>query len=336
MDNVRLSDIVRSSRLAATDWQPNAYAFLAMVAHELSQPISAIVAALAMMERRVHQQIGERARAIAARQVDHLRRILDDLLDAARVQRGRFDLQRVPVDLVRLVSDCVEVIRVRAEERQQHVAYLASEPSLWVTGDPHRLRQIASNLLDNAIKYTPAAGTIEVAVCAHQRWIEIRVRDSGCGIAPEHLTHIFELFVHEPSSGAGGLGIGLSVVKRLTEAHGGTVHARSHGLGLGSTFTVRLPVCNEPHEQRDLKNDDMDVELTEDAATIRGGAPRGEAIRRHASEAPMSRKNVTIHTLFVIIVVLSMALVCASKRAEAAAGTDHESSSIAATNKSDD
>jgi len=202
------------------------------------------------MERRISREAGERARAVIVRQTGHLARMIDDLLDAARVQRGKFELRRTPLDIVALVSECVDAVRPRTDDRRQQLTLLSVESCLWVDGDTARLRQIISNLLDNAIKYTPAGGKIDVHLSTDAGWIEIHVRDSGRGISPDNLASIFDLFVQEPAADdAGGLGIGLSVVRRLTEAHGGTVDARSAGVGLGSTFTVRLPACVEQHRR---------------------------------------------------------------------------------------
>ncbi len=199
------------------------------------------------MERRISREAGERARAVIVREAGHLARMIDDLLDAARLQRGRFELERTPIDVVALVSECVDAIRPRTEDRRQELTFLSVESLLWIDGDASRLRQIVSNLLDNAVKYTPAGGKIDVQLSTDGDWIEIQVRDTGRGISSDNLVSIFDLFVQEPRADeAGGLGIGLSVVRTLMEAHGGTVNARSAGVGLGSTFTVRLPACVEP------------------------------------------------------------------------------------------
>jgi two-component system CheB/CheR fusion protein len=247
VNSVQLSDAMRVTALRAQESQRQANDFLATVAHELSQPVTAIAAAAATMERLISREADERARAVIVRQAGHLARMIDDLLDAARVQRGTFELRRTPLDVVALVSECIDAIRPRTDDRRQELTFLSVDSFLWVDGDPSRLRQIVSNLLDNAVKYTPAGGKIDVQLSTDGSWIEIQVRDSGRGISPDNVASIFDLFVQEKvADEAGGLGIGLSVVRRLTEAHGGTVDARSAGVGLGSTFTVRLPACVEP------------------------------------------------------------------------------------------
>jgi signal transduction histidine kinase len=246
IDNLRLSQAARSASADAAQSRRDSETLLATVGHELRQPLSAIVNAMATMQMRVDGDVSERARAIMARQVDQLRRITDDLLDAVQIQRGTLTLSRAPVDAARVVSDCVDAVRVRADHRHQRLTFASSEPALWMLGDGGRVRQIASNLLDNAVKYTPTGGTIDVSVKADGAWIVLCVRDSGRGIAPEHLPHVFESFFQERSGSGGSLGIGLSVVKRLTEAHGGHFEARSDGAGLGSAFTVRFPASARP------------------------------------------------------------------------------------------
>jgi signal transduction histidine kinase len=254
--SVQLSDAMRAAALEAQESQRRGSVFLATVAHELSQPVAAITAAAAAMGRRISREAAERARAVIARQGGHLARMIDDLLDATRVQHGKFALRRTPLDVAALVSECVDAVRPRTAERRQQLTFLSPNSSFWVDGDAARLRQVVSNLLDNAVKFTPAGGKIEVHLSADAGWIEIQVRDSGRGIRADSLASIFDLFAQEPAAEeAGGLGIGLSVVRRLTEAHGGTVDAHSAGAGLGSTFTVRLPACVEPLQPRSSVNE---------------------------------------------------------------------------------
>lgn len=238
--HVHLTQSLREAHAQAEQSRRDCVTVLAMVGHDLRQPLAAIVNAMATMERTVDASVGERARAIMSRQIDHLRRIADDLLDAVQMQRGALTLNRVPIDAVELVSDCVDAVRTRVVDRHQRLTLSSSVP-LWISGDPDRIRQIVSNLLDNAIKCTPTGGTIDVSAAADGEWVVLHVRDSGRGIAAEQMPHIFGLFLPERSDSGRGLGIGLSVVKRLTEAHGGRFEARSEGAGLGSTFTVRLP-----------------------------------------------------------------------------------------------
>jgi signal transduction histidine kinase len=239
--NVQLSHSIRSAYAEAEQSQRDCETLLATVGHELRQPLGAITNVMATLQRRVSGEVGDRARTIMSRQVDQLRRITDDLLDAVQMQRGTFTLNRVPLDVVALVSDCVDATRGRVEDRHQRLTFSSPGRPQLISADPSRICQIVSNLLDNAVKYTPTGGTIDVTVSNDGERVVLHVRDSGRGIAPEHLPHIFKAFAGARSGDGAGLGIGLSVVKRLTEAHGGTFEARSAGVGLGSTFTVRFP-----------------------------------------------------------------------------------------------
>ena len=189
-------------------------------------------------------EIVGQAGAIAERQVEHMARLLDDLLDVSRISRGRIDLHTEPVEVTALVGRTVEVARPLIEERRhQLTASLAPEP-LWVQGDPTRLEQIVQNLLNNACKYTDPGGHIELTVAREGAEVVLRVRDDGIGIGPDVLPRIFDLFVQAErrlDRSQGGVGIGLTLVKRLVELHGGSIEAQSPGLGQGSEFVLRLP-----------------------------------------------------------------------------------------------
>jgi CheY-like chemotaxis protein len=183
-------------------------------------------------------------REIIVRQTAHLTRLVDDLLDVSRMTSGRLELQRRVVDLGALVARCAEAAATGAPTHRFQVA----TSSVLVDGDPVRLEQIATNLLDNAVKYTPAGGAIGVEVSQVADLAVLTVRDSGIGIAPELLPRMFELFTQGERTldrARGGLGLGLAVVKRLAALHGGRAVATSAGLGHGSTFVVELPVA--PH-----------------------------------------------------------------------------------------
>ena len=212
---------------------------LAAIAHELKQPLNAATMALTLLQRqsgatgRVHE--------LLARQLTHMSRLVDDLLDASRVLRGdvRFDLRWVDLrDVVREVVDSVSVLTLA---RGQHVSADLPDEPVAVTGDQARLRQVFSNLLTNAHKYTGPGGQIRITVATTDAAAVVRVRDTGEGIAPETLEHLFDLFVRGTHSAA-GLGIGLALARRLVEGHGGTITAKSEGRGHGAEFTVRLPL----------------------------------------------------------------------------------------------
>ncbi|MFK3740649.1 response regulator [Massilia sp. TN1-12] len=217
--------------------------FLAMLGHELRNPLSAISSAASLlgMPGAAPESLA-RARLIIQRQSQHLSRIVDDLLDLSRAMSGKILLSRKRLDLGALVSSCLDTFRATGR-----MAGYAIETRLapgWVDGDATRLEQIASNLIDNALKYTPAGGNIEITVALDGDEVVLRVRDSGVGIAPDLLPHVFDIFVQGAISidrSQGGLGIGLSLVRRLVELHGGSVSASSAGTSSGSTFEIRLP-----------------------------------------------------------------------------------------------
>ncbi|PQO94049.1 hybrid sensor histidine kinase/response regulator [Massilia phosphatilytica] len=217
--------------------------FLAMLGHELRNPLSAISSAGALLGMPgVGAESIARARLIIQRQSQHLSRIVDDLLDLSRAMSGKILLSRKRLDIATLVSSCLDTFRATGRTGGYDIdAQLAPA---WVDGDATRLEQIATNLIDNALKYTPAGGRIEITVVPIGEEVVLRVSDSGVGIAPDLLPHVFDVFVQGAISidrSQGGLGIGLSLVRRLVELHGGTVSASSPGNSSGSTFEIRLP-----------------------------------------------------------------------------------------------
>jgi signal transduction histidine kinase len=218
--------------------------FLAMLGHELRNPLNAITAAISVMEiDGVTAEKVERARAILRRQSQHLGRIVDDLLDLSRVMSGKIFLAHQRMDLAEVVRESVSTLSSTGAA-EHHIVNLHTETA-WVEADPTRLEQIISNLLVNAFKYTPAGGRVDVEVRALADEAVLTVRDSGIGMSAELLSNIFDVFVQGPAQldrSQGGLGIGLSLVRRLVALHGGTVTAESAGAGQGSTFTVRLPM----------------------------------------------------------------------------------------------
>jgi len=222
--------------------------FLAMLAHELRNPLGAIqgaVHALALMNQT--EPMALRATGIIKRQVVHMARLVDDLLDVGRAVTGKIVLKRVPVNLAESVKASIAAIASGNASNQGRID-LVSEP-VWVSGDPVRLEQIVGNLVSNALKFTRGEGVISVGVGREGDDAVLRVADQGIGIPAEMLPKIFDLFVqahHTIDRSRGGLGIGLTLVRRLAELHGGTVHADSLGDGHGSTFTVRMPTVAAP------------------------------------------------------------------------------------------
>jgi PAS domain S-box-containing protein len=222
--------------------------FLAMLAHELRNPLAPIVSAVELMEL-IGLPEGEVqwCKEVIERQVQHLVRLVDDLLDVSRITRGKIKLRREPVDLAAVVARAVETSRPIIAERKQELVIESFAAAIVLQGDLTRLAQVIGNLLTNASKYSDEQGRIWLSVAAEGSEAVIRVRDLGCGIASEVLPHVFDLFTQADRTldrSQGGLGIGLTLVKALTELHGGTVSATSGGLGQGSEFSVRLPLAS--------------------------------------------------------------------------------------------
>jgi signal transduction histidine kinase len=186
------------------------------------------------------------------RQVRHVMRLVDDLLDVSRITRGKIDLHSERVELAQVVAQAIEMASPLIEQRQHDLQVKVPQRGLAVDGDPARLHQIVLNLLTNAAKYTEPKGRIAVSGERHGDQIVLRVADTGIGIAPDVLPQVFDLFIqerHAVDHSQGGLGLGLTIVRRLVELHGGSVTAASDGVGRGSEFTVRLPAAASAREK---------------------------------------------------------------------------------------
>ena len=222
--------------------------FLAMLGHEIRNPLGAISNAVHVLERL--GQPGDAtatARGIIARQTLHLARLMDDLLDIGRVMLGKVVLDRKPFDLREVAERTVSTLREGGRLERHHVLF--DGVPAWIDGDTIRVEQIVTNLLTNALKYTPPGGSIDVSVARKGRTAVLRVQDDGLGIGPDLLPRIFDLFVQgqPPTDRAqGGLGIGLTLVKRLTELHGGKIEAHSDGPGTGTAITASFPAVARP------------------------------------------------------------------------------------------
>jgi PAS domain S-box-containing protein len=258
------SDITRrkemESLLRAADSNKNE--FLATLAHELRNPLSPIRNAAALLgstgagapERQA------RAREVITRQVDHLAHLVDDLLDVARISEGKIALRKEEVDMKGVIAQAIETAGPLIAAREHRLEVVQPERQVWVSGDPVRLAQSMGNLLHNAAKFTPKGGHIKVEVLLAGDVVRIAVHDNGIGIAEDSLPRIFGMFAQAavpPDRAPEGLGIGLSLVSRLLEMHGGRLTASSPGIGMGSTFTAELPVLrtsmpeqNEPAAQQ--------------------------------------------------------------------------------------
>jgi PAS domain S-box-containing protein len=219
--------------------------FLATLAHELRNPLAPVWNGLALIKvqtddpTRVHQMAG-----MIERQVAQLARLVDDLLDVSRITTGKIELKKQRTDLLNVVRGAVETSRPHIEAARHRLSMRLPDEPAELVADPVRLGQVFSNLLNNAAKYTPHGGQIEIEVEIEPQRAVVRVRDNGAGIAPEMLDKVFTLFMqvtHPVQRSQGGLGIGLSLVQALVRMHGGSVEARSAGLGQGSEFIVELP-----------------------------------------------------------------------------------------------
>lgn len=220
--------------------------FLAMLAHELRNPLAPIRNAAFILDRlELDEPRLKWAQEVIEGQVQHLSRLTDELLDVSRIVQGRIELKREAIEFGALLTQILATARPMLESRGQHVTLRLPRQPVWLNGDPVRLTQVISNLLDNASKYTQAGGDIELDADVAGQEIALRVRDNGPGISAELLPHVFDLFqqgVRTLDRAQGGLGIGLTLVRQLVNMHGGRVDAYSAGAGQGATFTVWLPI----------------------------------------------------------------------------------------------
>ncbi|EJN10306.1 signal transduction histidine kinase [Herbaspirillum sp. YR522] len=242
--NAELLDSERTARQAAELENRRKDEFLAMLGHELRNPLSAITSAVSLLRLRVGDDPAvRRPTDIIHRQSAHLRSLLDDLLDLSRVIYGKVQLDMQPTDLAALIGGSIKNMTDTAK-LSRHTFSLSTVPVM-VSADLTRMEQIFSNLIDNAVKYTDEGGSIQVSVTQGHGMALLRVADTGVGMGPELLPYVFDVFVQGDNTLArtkGGMGIGLSLIKKLVELHGGTVAAFSEGVGRGSVFEVRLPV----------------------------------------------------------------------------------------------
>jgi len=229
--------------------------FLAMLAHELRNPLAPIRTASEILARSPADDAhAQTAVATIKRQVTHLTRLVDDLLDISRITQGRIELERRPIDLADVIAQAVETVGPQLREKQHRLSVINATgyESLYVNGDFARLVQCVGNVLSNAAKFTDPGGEISVHTYAESPTAVVEVADNGAGISPRLLPRIFDLFVQSDRAldrAQGGLGIGLAVVKRLVEMHGGDVAGASPGLGQGSTFKITLPRVPKPQTQ---------------------------------------------------------------------------------------
>jgi PAS domain S-box-containing protein len=234
-----------ATELAETDRRKTE--FLATLAHELRNPLAPLTNGLHVLRMAANNpQAHQKARAMMERQLSHLVRLVDDLLDMARISSGKVELKKEPVTVQGVVASAVETSTPQINSSHHLLEVHVPDETLEMVADPTRLAQVVSNLLNNAAKYTPSGGVIRLEARREGQDAMISVSDSGVGIAPDGLTAVFEMFTQVGANrdrSQGGLGIGLALVRKLVELHGGRVTAESPGVGQGSTFTVRLPLA---------------------------------------------------------------------------------------------
>ena len=222
--------------------------FLAVLSHELRTPLNAIVGYTALMRTGALDERGtQQALATVERNARALARMVDDVLDVSRIVTGKLQVEMQPVDIPSSVERAIATVRPAADAKGVRLDTAIAPAVGPVSGDPDRLQQVAWNLLANAVKFTPAGGHVQVEVRPVDAHVELQVRDTGIGIAPALLPHVFERFWQadaSPTRAVGGLGLGLAIVRHIVEMHGGTAEAHSEGPGRGATFTVRLPLLS--------------------------------------------------------------------------------------------
>jgi nitrogen-specific signal transduction histidine kinase/CheY-like chemotaxis protein len=239
--------------------------FLAMLAHELRNPLAPVSAAAELLALgKLAAGPAKKASQVIIRQVKHMTELVDDLLDVSRVSRGQITLKTTPLDMKVVVGYAIEQVRPLIESRRHTLATLLAPAKAYVNGDEKRLIQVLANLLNNAAKYTPPGGTISVEMSVNDSDVCVEVADNGAGIDPATQKVVFDLFEqaqHTSDRRSGGLGIGLALVRSLAHLHGGTVTCHSEGLGHGSRFTVCIPKLAPDESVPERRNADRLVDL---------------------------------------------------------------------------
>jgi signal transduction histidine kinase len=218
--------------------------FLAVLAHELRNPVAALAGGLHLLNKDIPPERAQDIRSRMDRMLDHLSRLVDDLLDVSRVSQGKIALKKARIELAEALRSATEASQHNLEAARHTFVAEIPETPIWLDADHTRLAQIVANLLNNAAKYTPEGGTVALTATELDGAVEIKVTDTGVGIPPELQSKIFEIFAQVEDhlgKAQGGLGIGLALVKQLVALHGGSIEVESEGEDLGSTFTVRLP-----------------------------------------------------------------------------------------------
>ncbi|MGN6366407.1 response regulator [Asticcacaulis taihuensis] len=268
-ENLRLLKESRENAQALKEADIRKDEFLATLAHELRNPLAPIRNGLQILRMAPEGPRAEEVRGMMDRQLTHMVRLIDDLLDVSRVSRGRIDLRKARMSLQSAVQSALETSRPLIEDNRHKLILDIPEAPLWVEGDLTRLAQVVSNLLNNAAKYTPPGGEIRLTMREHDGQADIEVADNGLGIDPDMLPRVFELFTQADrhlDRSQGGLGIGLALVSKLVEMHGGTSRAVSEGAGKGSTFTISLPLIDT---QGETAGEALQKQQTREASALR-------------------------------------------------------------------
>jgi signal transduction histidine kinase/ActR/RegA family two-component response regulator len=257
VDNARLFFAVKEASRQKDE-------FLAMLAHELRNPLAAIRYAVAVGQMSAIDGTVE-TYEIIDRQTENLAHLIEDLLDVSRISRNKIVLRREPVDLAGVIKGASATVRPLMEDKHHELKLELPEETIYLFADPTRAEQIVANLLTNAAKYTPSGGTVIVTATREDNQAIVQVRDTGIGLPPELISRVFDLFAQADRTldrSEGGLGIGLTVARKLAEMHGGTISVDSPGLNLGSTFTVRLPVSQHPPVVAQAEPSGLDIAPT--------------------------------------------------------------------------
>lgn len=236
-------------RPPAPQFAPQGADFLATLAHELRNPLAPLRNGLQLLRRSHDRAVEERTLDMMDRQVTYLSRLVEDVLDVARLRTGKLVLQREVVDLREVIGHALELSQPQIDHAEHELIIELPADPLWVDGDPTRLCQVLANLLNNAAKFTPRGGHIALQAQREGHQVVVSVSDDGMGIAPQALTRAFDMFIQGSNGTPGGLGIGLALVRALVTMHDGEVVATSDGPDQGSTFTVRLPLASSGTRQ---------------------------------------------------------------------------------------
>ena len=246
VDLASMVEGARAARREAEGANRSKDQFLAMLSHEMRTPLNAILGWTRLLQSgQLDREHAARALGAVERSANAQRRLIEDLLDVSQIVAGRLRLERQQVSLPAITEAALEMLRPLAEERGVSLSWSIGDPTLSLMGDPHRLQQVVWNLAWNAIKFTPEGGRVSVLLARQGGWAQLAVSDTGAGISPQFLPHVFEWYRQDKTTAGrpeAGIGLGLALVRELVTMHGGTVHAESPGEGQGATFVVMLPL----------------------------------------------------------------------------------------------